>query len=120
MRLTLDPQQLRWLGKRLSAARSNGVRHVIVQGHLPVIGSSLPSVASSRLMLEGVRPDADGPPVVRHPPPLALGLASLLGEPDPRGIRSASAWSARQRLGEGVTLTIDRSHGDVPGAGAHT
>jgi len=53
VRLTLDPQQLAWLTHRLSTARSNGVRHIVVQGHLPVIGASLPYVGSSRLRLEG-------------------------------------------------------------------
>ena len=52
VRLTLDPQQLRWLGKRLSTARSN--RSTVASRPPPVIGSSLPAVASSQLELEAV------------------------------------------------------------------
>lgn len=53
VQLTLDPVQLQWLAQRLKTARANGVAHIIVQGHLPVIGAPLPYRSSSRLMLNG-------------------------------------------------------------------
>jgi len=56
VRPTVDAAQLRWLSRVLAQARSrnSGVRHIVVQGHLPVLGSTapvIPSHHSSRLFL---------------------------------------------------------------------
>jgi 3',5'-cyclic AMP phosphodiesterase CpdA len=52
VRLTIDPGQLSWLDMTLASARARGVAHIIVQGHLPVLGPQ-PSVHSSNLYLAG-------------------------------------------------------------------
>jgi hypothetical protein len=49
---TVSDDQLRWLDRLLRRARSNGVRHIIVQGHTPVLGP-VRSRHSSELVMDG-------------------------------------------------------------------
>lgn len=52
IKLSLDRGQLRWLDHVLRDGRADGVAHIIVQGHLPVIDPDH-AVGSSRLLLAG-------------------------------------------------------------------
>lgn len=52
VRLALERGQLRWLDQVLGEARAEGVAHIIVQGHLPVIDPGY-AIGSSRLVLAG-------------------------------------------------------------------
>jgi hypothetical protein len=57
MQVTVDGGQLRWLDRILGAARGDGVEHIVVQGHAPVLGP-VRARHSSQLQLEG---GADSP-----------------------------------------------------------
>ena len=50
--VTVSGGQLRWLDRLLTRARRDGVRHIIVQGHTPVLGP-VRSRHSSDLMMDG-------------------------------------------------------------------
>jgi hypothetical protein len=50
--VTVADGQLRWLDRLLTRARRNGVRHIIVQGHTPVLGP-VRSRHSSDLLMDG-------------------------------------------------------------------